>query len=112
MKALRYIPIIALLTLAGCQKDKLPKGTPSCIETRVQQMKDQALQTPPMRVVEYEYNQATVYYIPASGACCDIFSELWDSNCNLLCHPDEGLLPQNATDSCPAGIIASPERRR
>ena len=70
MKALRYIPIIALLTLAGCQKDKLPKGTPSCIETRVQQMKDQALQTPPMRVVEYEYNQATVYYIPASGACC------------------------------------------
>jgi len=98
VKALLYIALAAL-ALTSCRKEKLPDGTPSCIEQRVEQMRDQQLQNPPMRVVEYEYMGNTVYYIPASDACCDLKSELWDRECSLLCNPDEGL--NNGTDSCP-----------
>lgn len=93
--------LLAFAALSACKKDDLPEGTPSCIEGRVEAIKEQQPQSPPMRVIQYEYQGQTVYYIPASDACCDQLSELWDKQCNLLCHPDEGLLPTAATDSCP-----------
>ncbi|MBK7884687.1 MAG: hypothetical protein IPJ81_13565 [Chitinophagaceae bacterium] len=43
---------------------------------------------PPRSIYQYTYNNATVYYVPAK--CCDFFSDLYDSKCNIIAHPDGG----------------------
>ena len=93
--------LFVLLALAACKKRDIPKDVPECIESRILQIKEQAPEDPPMRVVEYEYKGLTVYYIPASEACCDNTSELWSRQCNLLCHPDEGMPGSTENDTCP-----------
>jgi len=39
-------------------------------------------------VIEYEYKGEKVYYV--TMPCCDFYNEVYDSNCNLLGHPDGG----------------------
>ena len=48
-----------------------------------------AVRTPPGSVWQYTFKEQTVYFIGAD--CCDQFSELYDSNCNLICAPDGGI---------------------
>ena len=43
---------------------------------------------PPRKIYSYTYKGKKVYYVP--GPCCDNFSDLYDSNCRLLGHPDGG----------------------
>jgi hypothetical protein len=83
--------IIALL--GACQKNNdcnnLPANTPLCLNEQINQLKSKPATNPAATVWQYEYNGQTVYYIPPS--CCDVMSQLYDNNCNLICNPDGGI---------------------
>lgn len=46
-------------------------------------------QNPPRQIFQYSYHNQTVYYV--TPPCCDFFSELYDSNCNIIAYPDGGI---------------------
>jgi hypothetical protein len=43
---------------------------------------------PPRKIYSYLYNGKTVYYVPP--ICCDFYSDVYDSACNIIGHPDGG----------------------
>lgn len=61
---------------------------PDCINKLIAQFKAEEKQNPPRKVYSYTYRGKTVYYVPA--LCCDFFSELYDSDCKVIGHPDGG----------------------
>ncbi|MFD2245599.1 DUF6970 domain-containing protein [Pontibacter ruber] len=81
--------LLASLSLTSCEKLDLPPGVASCIEDKIREIKQQDVRNPPAAVWQYQYNGKTVYYIPSY--CCDMYSELYDADCNLICHPDGGI---------------------
>ncbi|MEP7144634.1 MAG: hypothetical protein ABI707_17260 [Ferruginibacter sp.] len=64
------------------------KGTPVCIKQLIKKFEIAKKQNPPRSIYSYRYNDQTVYYVPA--ICCDQYSDLYDSDCNLIGHPDGG----------------------
>jgi hypothetical protein len=44
---------------------------------------------PPASIWRYRYKDRVVFYVPPS--CCDLPSELYDIEGNLICGPDGGL---------------------
>ncbi|RYY44292.1 MAG: hypothetical protein EOO06_18380 [Chitinophagaceae bacterium] len=46
------------------------------------------VENPPRKIYSYTYKGNTVYYVPA--ICCDFYSDLYDTNCRLIGHPDGG----------------------
>ncbi len=59
-----------------------------CIQEKINTFKSQPVSDPPMAIYQYTYNNNTVYFIVPP--CCDRYSTLYDSNCNIVCHPDGG----------------------
>ena len=47
---------------------------------------------PPASVTRYDYKGNTVYFVPQR--CCDIFSDLYDAEGNIIGHPDGGITGQ------------------
>jgi len=75
-------------TILSCEKIDVPADTPGCIKAMIRDIKSDEVRNPPASVWKYDYNGQTVYYIPPY--CCDIPSQLYDSECNLICSPDGG----------------------
>ena len=44
---------------------------------------------PPLSITQYGYQGKTVYFVPQR--CCDIFSDLYDADGNIIGHPDGGI---------------------
>jgi len=63
--------------------------SPECIKKMIEQFKSEEVQNPPRKIYRYLYNGRNVYYVNAP--CCDFYSELYDSNCKLIAHPDGGI---------------------
>ena len=63
-------------------------SVPSCIQKLVEKYKSEEKQNPPRAIFRYIYKDSVVYYVTAP--CCDFFSDLYDSRCNLIGHPDGG----------------------
>lgn len=84
------ITLVAVIfaTVAGCEKQGIPKDTPSCILQEIKKIQDEEIRNPAGSVWQYEYEGKIVYYIPTY--CCDIPSRLFDADCNLICMPDGG----------------------
>ena len=61
---------------------------PACIKKLILQFQQEEKQSPPRNIYRYIYNGKTVYFVPA--ICCDFYSDLYDSNCNIIGHPDGG----------------------
>lgn len=61
---------------------------PECINKLIAQFKAEEKQNPPRKIYSYTYREKTVYYVPA--LCCDFYSELYDSDCKIIGHPDGG----------------------
>lgn len=61
---------------------------PDCVKKLVAQIKAAEKTNPPRSIYSYTYHGKTVYYVTAP--CCDFFSDLYDSACNLVAHPDGG----------------------
>lgn len=77
-----------MLSTTGCESMNVDNDIPACIEQEIATMKAGEARNPPASVWQYEYNNQTVYFIPAY--CCDLPSVLMDTGCNVLCHPDGG----------------------
>jgi len=61
---------------------------PACIKKLIIQFQQEEKQNPPRSIYRYLYNGKTVYFVPA--ICCDFYSDLYDSGCNMIGHPDGG----------------------
>jgi len=82
------ITFFSFFLISSCEKLDVPSETPTCIKRKIRQFKSRKVRNPPASVWKYEYNGQSVYYIPPY--CCDAQSELYDADCNLICHPDGG----------------------
>lgn len=86
--------LIHSAALAACsatqsQTQNSLQKIPVCINEKIESFKKEPKQNPPRSVTEYTYRGKKVYYI--TSPCCDQFSDVLDSNCNLLGHPDGGI---------------------
>ncbi|MEL6134608.1 MAG: hypothetical protein AAFR59_14705, partial [Bacteroidota bacterium] len=68
---------------------ELPEGMPTCMRQRMGQILSEAPWEPTARIYEVSYQNQRAYFIPAH--CCDIPSELYTADCQVLCFPDGGL---------------------
>ncbi len=85
--------ILLFSLLQACNKNMLSNNAdklPDCIETKINLFKSQPKGNPPRSIIQYTYKEKRVFYIPAQ--CCDQYSELFDETCNLLGHPDGGII--------------------
>ncbi len=64
------------------------KEVPECLQKMINQYRADEKQNPPKSIYSYLYKGQTVYYV--TPPCCDFFSDLFDSNCVLIGHPDGG----------------------
>jgi hypothetical protein len=63
---------------------------PSCIQSKIEEIKNEPVRSPSAKIYRYTYNKKKVYFIPQY--CCDAFSELYDESCNIICNPDGGIM--------------------
>ena len=74
---------------SGDKPSAVTNELPACIQKMISQFKAEEKQNPPRQVFSYLYKGKTVYYV--TPPCCDFFSDLYDSDCNLIAHPDGGI---------------------
>jgi hypothetical protein len=63
---------------------------PQWLTTLINELSTAPVANPPAQIIQYQYHNATVYYLPAR--CCDIMSVLYDSDGQVLCQPDGGIV--------------------
>ncbi len=87
-----YLILFILPLLLNCNdndEDEFVPQIPECIQQKIIDISAQEVWNPPAKIYQYMYKGDTVFFIPQR--CCDIFSELYDKNCNLICAPDGGV---------------------
>ena len=55
----------------------------------IDRLEKEPVANPPLSITQYEYQNQTVYFVPQR--CCDIFSDLYDAEGNIIAHPDGGI---------------------
>jgi hypothetical protein len=99
MKTVFFVIGIAFFSCSSSKKNKTEQlseqatnrsadSLPVCVQKMISQYKQEEKQNPPRQIFSYLYKGKTVYYV--TPPCCDFFSDLYDSNCNLIGHPDGG----------------------
>ena len=58
----------------------------------IHKLENEPVANPPASIIQYEYKGQTVYFLPQR--CCDIFSNLYDAEGNIIGHPDGGITGQ------------------
>lgn len=85
-----FLVLIASTLFLSCSKKVYERtDVPECILKRIEKIKNEPVRNPAGSIWQYTYKGKTVYFEPAY--CCDMFSYLYDSNCNVICHPDGGI---------------------
>lgn len=107
MKKVFYLPVFLLLG-AACNNEDIPPEVPSCIMDKIEEIEGQSVWNPPAKIYRYQYDGATVYFVPSR--CCDIMSTLYDENCNIICSPDGGIIG-NGDGQCPDFFANRTEER-
>jgi hypothetical protein len=102
MKHIIFISSILLFLFSSCEKPDLPMNVPNCIQKKIQSIQNGPVHNPATIVELWEYNGTNYYYFTAD--CCDQFSSLYDSECNLVCAPDGGFTGQG-DGNCVPGIL-------
>ena len=93
MQRIFYVLFITVFISCNCtQKGTKQQSTdseiPTCVQKLIDQFRQEEKTNPPRQIYKYSYNGAVVYYVPAP--CCDFYSDLYNSECALLGHPDGG----------------------
>ncbi len=93
------ILILCLIAAGCCGSKKNTDGTngdvapvtsnPVCMEEMIKGFAKAEKENPPRKIYSYTYQGKTVYYV--TPPCCDFFSDLYDTECKLIGHPDGGL---------------------
>jgi hypothetical protein len=103
MKHFIIILCIAATSCGGTQKqfaepvkediapiqNPLLENIPVCVNQLIEKFTAEEKQNPPRKIYRFTYQGKTVYYVTAP--CCDFFSDLYDSDCQLMGHPDGGI---------------------
>ena len=87
-----WVFVVAAVVLAGC--GAAPSGAqqnpvPAAVTALIHDLESQPVANPPAYVARYDYAGHDVYYVPPR--CCDIFSDLYNADGQVICHPDGGL---------------------
>lgn len=93
-----FLVFTVLLYVQQCGKEEVGESIPACMEAKIRDILAEDVWNPPAKVYRYVFNGETVYYIPQR--CCDIPSQLYDEDCNLICAPDGGFSGQG-DNRCP-----------
>ena len=64
-------------------------GPPKWLTELIHRLVHEPVANPPLSIIQYEYNDQMVYFVPQR--CCDIFSDLYDADGNIIGHPDGGI---------------------
>jgi hypothetical protein len=62
---------------------------PQWLKARIAAVLSERKRNPITRILKYQYEGKTVYY--QSAPCCDQYSQVFDTNGNLICQPDGGI---------------------
>ena len=65
---------------------------PDWLTDLIQRLEHEPVANPPASITRYEYKGQTVYFLPQR--CCDIFSDLYNADGNIIAHPDGGITGQ------------------
>lgn len=77
---------LTYLLLSACAQSTFPKGTPSCILNKIEELKEKNDKS----AFVYQYtNHGQIVFLVSPG-CCDMFTELYDEECNYICAPSGG----------------------
>ena len=98
---------LLLLSFAGCERLEFATEVPYCIQKLARSIRRDEVRNPPAMIVEWRLTTGEkYYYVPPY--CCDMFGELYDSECNLICAPDGGISGWG-DGRCPSEILNSIE---
>ena len=69
-------------------QELVSEGTvlPEWLNDLISRQQREPVASPPALIAQYEYRGQTVYFLPQR--CCDIFSDLYDADGNVIGHPD------------------------
>jgi hypothetical protein len=80
--------LLTVASLIACYESD-DSDLPLWLQDLTKEIQQQAVTDPPTQIFQYDYNGDTVYYVPPR--CCDIYSDLYDIDGVIICHPDGGI---------------------
>ena len=91
------VALFAMLALAGgCNDDD---ALPTWLAEQVEAIAAEPPANPPEQIIRYRFRGEVVYYRPPR--CCDVPSEVYDSEGRVLCQPGGGITGRG-DGRCPA----------
>ncbi len=91
--------VLALTACGGTSPgEATPETRPPWLLDLIAAQEAQPVANPPALISRQEYSAGVYYYLPPR--CCDVFSELYDAEGTLVCHPDGGLTGRGS-GNCP-----------
>jgi hypothetical protein len=102
--------VLMLLTGFSCEKLEISGDVPECVRRMAKSLSREEVRNPPAMIVEWTVASGEkYYYVPPY--CCDMYSALYDSECNLICAPDGGFTG-GGDGRCPSEILGNIESTR
>lgn len=83
---LLVLTVFSTAFLLNCKKDSEP--IPTCIQQKIDSIKNTSKQTPPAEVHGWNYNGRKVYLFNAT--CCNEYVKVFDETCKYVCSPSGG----------------------
>jgi hypothetical protein len=87
-----------LVAIAACG-GTAPEARPPWLLELIEAHASEPVANPPVQIIRREYESGVFYYVPPR--CCDIWSDLYDAEGMLVCHPDGGITG-DGDGQCPA----------
>lgn len=88
IKIITFTSVVFLFACVAHKKVEIANELPSCLHSKIDSMAANPNEGAPQSVTRYNYHDQTVYYM--SAHCCDKYNVVFDSDCNILGHPDGG----------------------
>lgn len=89
--------LVVLAVVAACSPGTTEER-PRFVDQLIAQFKSEPVSNPPRSIWRYNYEGRVVFYVPP--VCCDIPSDLYDSDGRLICSPDGGITGRGG-GTCP-----------
>lgn len=96
LKKLLFVAIVfSLLIIVGsaCKTRKNEKTDikkqDNVVQKLIAEIEKEPVRNPPAKIYKCPYNYQYAYYVPAY--CCDQMSTLYNSNGEIICHPEGGI---------------------
>ena len=95
----KLLSLSAATSLLGACGSTPPESEPPWLLRLIDEQMAEPVANPPAYIARQEYASGVYYYLPSR--CCDIWSDLYDADGALVCHPDGGITG-GGDGNCPA----------